>query len=612
MNRRFRIFLILAVLVFSAGILASCMTLDQNGIHIVKPNIQNNGSEQDVPVNPKEITILYTNDVHTHIENDTKNSDGNTVPGLSYASLASYRDQLKADGKTVILVDCGDFAQGTAYGGMDKGKTMVSLMEAAGIEVVAVGNHDFDYGIPSFFDMIQNSSIPFLSCNFFSLPDHKLVLPPSSVIERNGIRIAFIGISTPETLTSTSPVYFMDEKQQNYLYSFSSENGPEEFYQTVQSAIDAVSSDADYVIAIGHLGVDEVSAPYRSTDVIANTTGLDAFIDGHSHTVVPQETVLNKSGEPVILTQTGCYFSNIGEMTLSPDGITSKLIPSVDGKDDTVKQLEDNWAKQIDEKLGEKIAVSDVDFCTMDPDHPSVRLIRNREMNAGDFFADAFYYYFNLNMQIDCDFTYINGGGIRTDLPAGDVTYKSIKDINPFGNVGCIIEVTGQQILDLLEWNSSCAGLFDKDGNPDEFGGFMHVSGLVYSIHTNIESSVPKTAEETWGGPPTGEYRVHDVMIYDRSQKSYVPLDLGKSYTVGSYNYNLKSLGNGASMLKDAKVVTDFVSEDYLITAEYAKAFIASDDGFPHLNSAGSPLQCYPDFRINYETPTGSGRILFD
>ncbi len=501
---------------------------------------------------PEEQTIiLFTNDVHTYINND----------GLRYSNVAALKADLIAKGNYVILVDAGDHVQGTAYGSMDKGETIIKLMSEAGYDAATLGNHEFDYGMARALELIDKAAYPYLSANFYNEKDGvrgENVLDSYKIFEMGGKKIAMIGITTPETFTKSTPAYFMDENG-NYIYGIAGGNDGAALYADVQAAIDAAKAEgADYIIGLGHLGDDPASDPWNSEDVISNVTGLDAFIDGHSHSNVERKEVADKEGNPVVLTQTGEYLNAIGKMTISEEGIAVELITEYANADEEVKAIEDAWAAEVDTLLGEVIAKNEVDFRIKDDE--GTRLIRSQETNLGDFAADALYYLFDVTEDLGVDVAIMNGGGIRADMPVGDISYKTTKTVHTFGNVACLIEVTGQQILDALEWGAKNVGV-------GENGGFLHVSGVTYEIHSYIPSTVQADDKGVWAGAPTGEYRVKNVTIGGE------PLDVTKTYKMAGYNYTLRDLGDGFAMFEGAVNVKDYVMEDYMVLANYAKSF---------------------------------------
>ena len=544
-----------------------------------------------------DVTILYTNDVHTYIDKQS--------PKLTYAAIADLKQSYQNAGKDVLLVDAGDHVQGTAYGSMDEGASIIKLMNAAGYDVATPGNHEFDYGMDRAKAIMKEADFPYLSCNWVDLRTGLRVLPSVKVFVRGGRRIAFVGVTTPETFTKSTPAYFMDKAQRKYIYDIQGGEDGKKLYDAVQKAIDKAKLLADVVIGLGHLGVDPSSSPWTSEEVIAHTSGFDAFIDGHSHTVMENKQVQDASGKAVTLTQTGSYFANVGEMTIAADGtITTKLIPTHEGMDAGIAAMQTSWVNTVDDMLGEKIAVGDSDFYVSDP-ATGKRRIRSAETNLGDFVADGIYAYFNEVEKLHCDLAIMNGGGIRADVPAGDWTFKTCKQVSPFGNVACLMSVTGKQIQDALEFGARFAGAEGKEN-----GGFLQVAGATYEIHTDILNTVQTDEKNVWIGSATGTPRVQNVKIYDKASGSYLPLDPGATYALAGMNYTLRNLGDGFAMFDGAELIKDYVSEDYLVMATYAMTFDGADAaGLPHLSSANSPLAAYPGYLLNYEQPYGAGRI---
>jgi 2',3'-cyclic-nucleotide 2'-phosphodiesterase (5'-nucleotidase family) len=544
-----------------------------------------------------EVTILYTNDVHTYIDKQ--------APELTYAAIAALKQSYQDAGKKVLLVDAGDHVQGTAYGSMDQGASIIELMNAAGYDAATPGNHEFDYGMDRAKELMRDADFPYLSCNWVDLRTNLRVLPEIKVFVRGGVRIAFVGITTPETFTKSTPAYFMNKAQTKYIYDILGGEDGQKLYSAVQKAVDKAKCLADVVIGLGHLGVDPSSSPWTSEEVIAHTTGFDAFIDGHSHTVMENKQVADASGRLVTLTQTGSYFANVGEMTIAPDGtISTRLVSTYDQEDPAVAAEQAAWVSSVDEMLGEKIAVADTKFYITDP-ATGKRRIRSGETNLGDFVADGIYTYFNEVEQLHCDIAIMNGGGIRSDEDAGYWTFKTCKQVSPFGNVACLMSVTGKQIQDALEFAARFAGAEGKEN-----GGFLQVAGATYEIHTDIPNTVQTDDKNVWIGSATGTPRVQNVKIYDRANGTYVPLDENKTYALAGMNYTLRNLGDGFAMFDGAELIKDYVSEDYLVMSTYAMTFGGVDaEGLPHLSSANSVLAEYPGYLLDYENPYGAGRI---
>ena len=534
------------------------------------------------------IVILHTNDVHGAIS--------------SYAKVAALKAEYEAKGAEVLLMDAGDYIQGEPYVSVSQGETAIRLMNYVGYDVATIGNHEFDYDMEGALAAIERADFPYVSCNFYHEENGVAgdnVLDSYQVLEVGGVKIAFVGITTPESFTKSTPAYFMDAGQNEYIYGIDGGDDGQALYDAVQKAIDEAWLYADFVIGLGHLGVDGSSSPWTSREVIQHTVGFNAFIDGHSHTVMAGETVRDAEGNPVLLTQTGCYLGNIGRMTIDTDrNFTTELISStnVNPFNETLI-LQTDWINAVDDMLGEKIAESPVNFYINDP-VTGDRLIRSQETNMGDLVADGIYAYFNEIEQLDCDIAIMNGGGIRADVPAGDWTYMTCKTVSPFGNVACLMSVTGAQIQNALEFGARYAG------SGQENGGFLQVAGATYEIHTDIPNTVQTDDQNVWTGPATGTPRVQNIKIYNKATGAYEPLDPARTYNMAGMNYTLRSLGDGFAMFDGATLVKDYVSEDYLVLSSYAMLFNGGS-----ITSANSPLADYAGYLLDYENPYGAGRI---
>ena len=537
-----------------------------------------------------DITVFYTNDVHTYIDNQLDNENG-----LTYSKIAALKDSVPDS----ILVDAGDHLQGTAYGQMDKGMTMIKLMNASDYDLATFGNHEFDYSMSGALAAVEAADFDYISCNFCHEENGVIgdtVTEAWKMMNLNGQDIAFIGITTPETITSTTPSYFMDEEG-NFIYGFYRDEDGSALYDVVQKNInEAKAAGADYIIALGHLGVDHSSSPWTSRELISNTEGLDVFIDGHSHTTVSMETVADKNGNMVVLTQTGAYLNTVGKLTLSEDGIISELLTGEDlaelKPDTEVKAIEDEWIAEIEKELGAVIGYSEVSLDNYDEN--GNRLVRKQETNSGDFAADALYYFFDA-MDLDVDVAVMNGGGIRNNALTGDLTYYSCKEIHPFGNVACLLTVTGQQLLDALEWASKDLVV---DGSA-ESGSFLHISGAKYALDISKPSTVQQDVNGIWTGGPTDGYRVKNLQILNKETGKYEPVDLNAKYNLAGHNYTLRDLGGGFAMLNGAVNVLDYAAEDYMVLANYIQSF-------PVDEKTGLPTITEED---GYSDVKGSGRI---
>ena len=559
-----------------------------------------------------DIVVLYTNDVHTYIDGP-----------ISYDVIAAIKAELETQYAHVLLVDAGDHIQGTAYGSMDKGETIIKLMNAAGYDAATLGNHEFDYGMFGCMQIIDWAEFPYTSCNFYNEAAGvrgENVLESYVTFECGDEKIAFVGVTTPESFTKSTPAYFQNENGE-YIYGIAGGEDGAALYADVQAAVDAAKADgATKVIALGHLGDDPASQPWTSKETIAHVSGLDAFIDGHSHSTIKGEEVAGKDGNKVLLTQTGDYFNQIGMMVIdaetgaiTTDFIGSEKILDKDGEtvlgynlvselytgtevisDAKVKAIVDAWMTEIDTQLGTVIGSTALTFDNYEGEN---RLVRSQETNTGDFAADALYFLFD-DMGMDVDLAIMNGGGVRNKAVTGDISYKVCKEIHTFGNVACLQTVTGQQILDALEWGARSAG------TGEECGGFLQVSGVTYKIDTTVADTTSKDEKGVWtAGPET--YRVYDVKIYNKETNAWDALDLTASYNLAGYNYTLRDLGDGFAMFDGAVNVLDYVMEDYMVLSNYVLAF---DGGV--IDATNSPLAAkYANFTVDYGTVSGSGRI---
>ena len=478
-----------------------------------------------------DIVILYTNDVHCAVDDN-----------LGYTGLATVKNALEAQGKHVVLVDNGDAVQGDTIGTLSNGEYIIDIMNEVGYDVATPGNHEFDYGMDQFFALTEKANFPYVSANFVD-NDGNTVLDPYVIKDVAGVKIAFVGISTPKTITTSTPKYFQDDNG-NYIYSFQQDETGEKLYAAVQSAVDAARAEgAQFVIALAHLGIEEDCSPWTSSEVIVNTTGIDAVLDGHSHSMIQGEKVKNKDGAEVLLSSTETKLAYIGCLTIKDDGSMSTTLISDNG----MKEFIGGIQEEFEELVNTVVASTDVDLIIKDP-ASGERIVRVSETNLGDLCADAY------RAMSGADVAIVNGGGVRADIPAGDITYGQIIAVHPFGNEMCVVECTGQEILDALELG--CSKL------PAESGGFLQVSGMTYTVDLNVESTV-KLDENGMFVEVEGERRVKDVTIGGE------PLDPEKTYTLASHNYKLKDCGDGYSMFADNVFLQDSVMIDNQVLINY-------------------------------------------
>ena len=544
------------------------------------------------------VIVLHTNDTHTHID------DGR----VAFSEIAAEKARFEAAGENVILVDAGDYVQGTALGGYDSGRSAIDIMNAAGYKVATLGNHEFDYGIDAMFANAARAKFRTVSCNFIhrksSDDPGRLVFPAYTVVTSGAVRVAFVGVTTPTTLVSAKPSTFLDPTGSYRAYDFMAGERGAALYKAVQDAVNEAATHADYVIVLGHLGISPDCADYMSTDVIAHTTNCVALVDGHSHSEYTGSRVRNAAGEDVILTQSGSYLGLLGCLAFE-DGkcVMAGTVYTRGEKDPKVESLEKDLADAVERQLGVKIARAPVTLCSYKPG-TNERLARKEECSAGDFAADAVLWYANEKAGLACDIAMMNGGNVRADVPEGDVTLKVLRTVQPFGGAIGVVEANGRQILDALEFGAQAVG----DG---EFGGFIQVAGLAYAVDAAVKSSVRVDATGSWiSGPSNGVYRVKDVKVFDRKTGTFAPLDPNAVYRVAGNAFTLVDGGDGFSMFRSAKKVENGLATDYIVLADYAKAFRGGSDGLPVLSSANSPFASLAGYPLNYERPQGSGRIV--
>ena len=543
------------------------------------------------------VIVLHTNDTHTHID------DGR----VAFSEIAAEKARFEAAGENVILVDAGDYVQGTALGGYDSGRSAIDIMNAAGYKVATLGNHEFDYGIDAMFANAARAKFRTVSCNFVHRKSAdapgRLVFPAYTVVTSGTVRVAFVGVTTPTTLVSAKPSTFLDPTGSYRAYDFMAGERGAALYKAVQDAVNEAARHADYVIVLGHLGISPDCADYMSTDVIAHTTNFVALVDGHSHSEYTGSRVRNAAGQDVILTQSGSYLGLLGCLAFE-DGkcVMAGTVYTRGEKDPKVERLEKELSDAVERQLGVKIARAPVTLCSYKPG-TNDRLARKEECSAGDFAADAVLWYANEKAGLACDFAMMNGGNVRADVPEGDVTLKVLRTVQPFGGDIGVVEANGRQVLDALEFGAQAVG----DG---EFGGFLQVAGLTYTVDAAVKPSVRVDATGSWiSGPSNGVYRVKDVKVYDRKTGTFLPLDSNAIYRVAGNAFTLVEGGDGFSMFRSAKKIENGLATDYLVLAEYAKAFRPGADGTPVLSSANSPLAPLAGYPIRYEDTSGSGRI---
>ena len=511
-----------------------------------------------------DVVILHTNDTHCGIEEN-----------MGYAGLVWYENQMKEETPYVTLVDAGDAIQGAPVGTLSEGEYLVQIMNKAGYDFAVPGNHEFDYGMEKLLGLSARLDCGYSACNFVNLPSKTQVFAPYRIMEYDDIQVAFVGVATPESITKSTPAYFQDQFGR-YRFSFCEDETGEALYSQVQRAVDQARGEgADYVIMVGHLGDNGITEKWSSRSVIANTTGIDAAIDGHSHEVCV-ENVPNENGEMVVLTQTGTKFANTGKLTITTDGqIQASHVSAVTdaegnpAKDAEMESFINGIKSQYEESLKVVLGRTDVDLMDKDPE-TGLRAVRKAETNLGDLCADASRY------MMGADIGFMNGGGIRAGIEAGDITYEDALSVFPNGNMICMAEVSGQKIKDALEMGVK--------NYPEESGGFIHVSGLTYTVDSSVPSSVVLDEKRNFVSVG-GEYRVRDIYVGEE------PLDVNRTYTLASHNYWLKSGGDGMSMLMGCPILKDETMVDVDTITSYISEYLGGTVG------------------EEYKDPRGQGRI---
>ena len=529
--------------------------------------------ETAAPALTKNLVVLYTSDAHCGVDQN-----------WGYAGLYAVKEYYAAD-NYVLLVDDGDAIQGEPIGTMTKGEGITDIMNAVGYDLAIPGNHEFDYGMDVFLALTEKANFQYLSCNFNK--EGELVFAPYAIKEFDGVKFAFVGVTTPMSLRSSTPRYFMDENG-NYIYGFLQDETGELLYAAVQKAVDdARAEGADYVIVMAHLGNEAECSPWMYSDVIANTNGIDVWLDGHSHDY-DQVTMLNKDGEEVIRSACGTKLDNIGVLTIGTDGsISTELLgwgqktaaPALLGLKNAGADAVTAAKGELDQKLAEVVAKTAVTLYINDPTEVTeegkpVRIIRRAETNLGDLCADAY-----LDQSGEADIAFVNGGGIRVQLNEGDLTLNDILKVHPFGNSLTVIEVTGQQVLDALEWSVHSL--------PGEFGGFDQVAGLTFEYDATIESPVVETEDKMFGSVDDSKpRRVRNVLVGGE------PLDPEKIYKLASHDYQLLNNGDGYTMYAGANVLQESVKLDNQVLIDYITGTLGGVVG------------------EGYDNPYGQGRIV--
>ena len=488
-------------------------------------------TEQDLT---GHIVILHTNDVHGAIG--------------EYAKVAALKQAYQAACAYVLLADAGDFIQGDPTVSASQGKTAIELMNLAGYDVAAPGNHEFDYGYPNLKTLAGEADFPILAANVL-YNDAAALGDQTTFTTTDGKKIGIFGLDTPETATKAHPDKI---KGVSFLAA-------QEMFDCAQAQVDALKADGcDYIICLGHLGIDAESTGNRSIDLLEKVTGIDVFIDGHSHSTLEEiKEATNGTGKvgDTVLTSTGTKLANVGMVDISPDGTistsslaTSELTVTPDAK---VAARAEEIQKEIDADYGTVFAKTEV---ALDGEKANVR---TGETNLGDLIADAMLWQAGL-LDEGVDAAVTNGGGIRASIVAGDITKKDINTVLPFGNTLYVVKVTGAELLEALEASTYCT--------PEAIGGFPQVAGIEFTVNTGAQFDTKELYPGSTYGKPAS---INRVMIQTVGGEAFNPEE---TYTIvtndfmgagGDTYYAFKAASSGY----DSGVPLDEVVMDY-ITSE--------------------------------------------
>jgi 5'-nucleotidase / UDP-sugar diphosphatase len=422
------------------------------------------------------LVILYTNDMHGHAVADPVNGT------MGYAEIAQYKQDAAALGASVLLLDAGDPIMGMPVVNLDQGTNAITFMNLAGYDAMTLGNHEFDWGSDNVLRLEALAEFPFLSANVYNTADGTDFVQPNALFAmENGMTVGVFGLTTPETLSKANRALFLG-------LSFKS---GEELYACAQEQVDALkAAGADLIVCLGHLGVDDESAGMRSTDVIAAVDGIDVFIDGHSHSVIPGDVIQKGEGDAAtqtLLVQSGSYGENLGVVLYDGETLASGLIPAA-RYDSAVLPLTALLPSHEDEMVAAEVnAVNDAIQAELSTPFAVTEVllngerspgVRTEETNLGDFCCDAMLWAAQQLVGDQVVAAIANGGGIRASIAVGDVTMNDMKTVFPFGNTLVTLDVTGAELLEALE-----AATFTT---PDAVGAFPQVAGIEFTVDTTV------------------------------------------------------------------------------------------------------------------------------
>ena len=520
-------------LIILMSLLTSCNSFVQTNDKRLKTNVQSSMANSQQP-----IAILYDNDVHCAVD--------------GYAKLVALRDIIADTAGFVTTVSCGDFVSGGVIASVSDGELIIDIMNKVDYDVVALGNHELDYGMNQLFAFSESLNAEVVCANLKNVQTDEFPFPAYHIISYGDIDVAFLGFTTP----SSGTVMSLSDGDGNPLYSFMRED----FYSNAQSFIDeARDNGAEYVVALTHLGDSETIGDMpNSTALIANTTGLDAVIDGHDHHVIEGRWLKNKDNEAVLLTSSGFAFENVGLLTINPDGGLSSRLVNIKSDSTFVDAATQHFVDSIKmgvEQSGCKVVGfldKDLDVC----DESGKRLVRKQQTEIGAFCADAF------RLFTGADVALINGGGIRAGLKKGEVTLNDLLAVMPFGNMVCTATMTGQQLLDAMEFSVSML--------PYESGAFLQVSGMSYEVDASVPTPVALDKENLFSHVGDGKRRISNLKIMNSKTGEYEAVELEKTYTIASFDYLITEMGS-SGILRYAQKNDKYWGTDLEVMKSYLK-----------------------------------------
>lgn len=499
----------------------------------------------------EDIYVLYTNDVHCNLDGD-----------MNYANLAAYKKQLQEEHKYVVLVDNGDYTQGKPIGGLTKGSALIDIMNKVPYDIATIGNHEFDYGIEVLKENLEKADFDIVLSNVIYSGNKTSAFEntkPYVIKDFDGIKVAFIGVTTPWSISSSTPSTFMEDGE--YVYDFGAKDGENSLINIIQKNVDSSRKEgAKYVILMAHLGNGETYKPFNSENIIANTKGVDVVLDAHEHAEILAEKYNNLEGKEVLLTSTGTGLNNIGELIIKTDGtFETVLVSTLEEKDLEVQSFIDSKTSEFDEYLNTVIGHTDFDLSINDN---GIRVVRSRETNIGNLVADAYKWYFNADIGI------ANGGGVRNTIEAGDVTLGNCLSVVPFSNELSFVKISGQMLADALEFTSrETENIIGVDGKAiGESGGFLQVSGIKYTIDTSKSADID-VDENGMLLSISGDRRISDLMILENGK--YVPVEMDKEYTLAGTDYVIKQHGDGMTAFDDSEYIVNCGAMDVDVFASY-------------------------------------------